>query len=129
MKINVQVANDGVIIIEGLQSAKESRVVAHNREQRYLEGLAKEKFFERTLKGLIWSINRASERGELETRVSGYGDAHSPLRSNDPQEFQAMEKIIKNQIFSVLRQQGYVCGLARDTFASGEQFFTIKIYW
>lgn len=129
MKIQVQVINDGIIIIEGLQSAKESRMVANDREQRYLENLAKGKFFERTLEGLIRNINRASDRGDLEVWTSGYGDAYSPLRSKDPQEFKAMEKIIKNQVFSILCQQGYTCAVERDSFASGEQFFTIHVSW
>lgn len=129
MKIKVQVINDGVVIIEGLQTAVESRAAARNEEQKYLKSLAQEKFFEHTLAELIRNINYASKHGYLEVEVSGYGNAHSPLRSKDPQEFKAMEKIIKNQIFSILRQQGYACKIKRDFFASGEQYFIINIQW
>ena len=133
MKIEILVIDENAIVVKGLRSASESRMISESAEEerrnRIMATLIEEKFMERAMERIIRSINWASENGERKTCPSGYGDRSSPFRCYDDDEFNLMEEIIKCQIFPILRKQGYVCEVRRGYFATNEKYFTITISW
>ena len=133
MKIEILVIDENAIVIKGLRSAAESRVISDSvekeRRNRIMATLTEEKFMERTMEQIIRSINWASEDGGRKACASGYGDRSSPLRSYDNYKYNLMEEIIKHQIFPILRKRGYSCKVERGYFATSEKYFDVKISW
>lgn len=133
MKIEILVIDENAIVIKGLRSAAESRVISDSvegeRRNRTMATLTEERFMERTMERIIRSINWASEDGRREACASGYGDRSSPLRSYDDYKYNLMEEIIKYQVFPILRKQGYSCEVKRGYFSTNEKYFDVKISW
>lgn len=133
MKIEILVIDENAIVVKGLRSASESRMISESAEEehrnRIMATLIEEKFMERAMKQIISNINWASENGRRESCSSGYGDRSSPLRCYYTDKCNLMEEIIKCQIFPILRKQGYQCKIERHYFATNETYFNVKISW
>ena len=133
MKIEILVIDENAIVVKGLRSAMESRMISKSAEEehrnRIMATLAEEGFTESAMAEIIGSINKASENGKREALITGYGDRHSPFRRYYDDEYNLMEEIIQYQIFPILRKQGYQCQIKRGYFATNEKYFSITISW
>lgn len=140
MEIEIVIIDEDAIVIKGLPSAEKSRTIAaesrasiasakEEYKKRIIETLIKEKFREKVLEDIIRHINWSSKAGKNEIYETGYGNTRSPLRCSDSTTSEAMEEIIKEQIFPILKSRGYRCKVESCWFSSGGKYLNIKISW